>query len=39
MITFTEHPVFTKGEFEDLPPDKRRVMKRLVDEIKKEFER
>ena len=31
--------VFTKGEFEDLPPDKRRVMKRLVDEIKKEFER
>ena len=31
--------VFTKGEFVDLPPDKRRVMKRLVDEIKKEFER
>ena len=31
--------VFTKGEFADLPPDKRRVMKRLVDEIKKEFER
>jgi hypothetical protein len=31
--------VFTKGEFEDLPPDKRRVIKRLVEEIKKEFER
>lgn len=31
--------VFTKGEFEDLPPDKRRVMRRLVDEIKREFER
>lgn len=31
--------VFTKGEFEDLPPDKRRIMRRLVDEIKKEFER
>ena len=31
--------VFTKGEFGDLPPDKRRVMRRLVDEIKKEFQR
>ena len=31
--------VFTKGEFEDLPPDKRRVIKRLVEEIKKEFAR
>ena len=31
--------VFTKGEFEDLPPDKRRVIRRLVEEIKKEFER
>jgi hypothetical protein len=31
--------VFTKGEFEDLPPDKRRVMRRLVDDIKREFER
>jgi hypothetical protein len=31
--------VFTKGEFEDLPPDKRRVMRRLVEEIKREFER
>lgn len=31
--------VFTKGEFEDLPPDKRRVMRGLVEEIKKEFER
>jgi len=29
---------FTKGEFEDLPSDKRRVMRRLVDEIKREFE-
>lgn len=31
--------VFVKGEFEDLPPDKRRVIRRLVDEIKKEFDR
>ncbi len=31
--------VFTKGEFEDLPPDKRRVIRGLVEEIKKEFER
>jgi hypothetical protein len=31
--------VFTKGEFEDLPPDKRRVIKTLVEEIKKEFDR
>ena len=30
--------VFTKGEFEDLPADRRRVIKRLVEEIKKEFE-
>ena len=30
--------VFTKGEFEDLPPDKRRAMRRLVEEIKREFE-
>ena len=29
--------VFTKGEFSDLPPDKRRVVKALVEEIKKEF--
>ncbi len=28
---------FTKGEFSDLPPDKRRVIKALVEEIKKEF--
>ena len=31
--------VFTKGEFEDVPPDKRKVIRRLVEEIKKEFER
>jgi hypothetical protein len=31
--------VFTKGEFEDLPPDKRRVIRGLVEGIKKEFER
>lgn len=31
--------VFAKGEFEDLPPDKRRVIRTLVEEIKKEFER
>ena len=31
--------VFAKGEFEDLPPDKRRVIRGLVEEIKKEFER
>ncbi|MEI8123192.1 MAG: type II toxin-antitoxin system RelE/ParE family toxin [bacterium] len=30
---------FTKGEFEDLPTDKRRVIRGLVEEIKKEFER
>ncbi len=30
--------VFTKGDFGDLPPDKRRVMRTLVDAIKKEFE-
>lgn len=30
--------VFTKGEFEDLPPDKRRIIRRLVEEIKKEFD-
>jgi len=30
--------VFTKGEFGDLPTDKRRIIKRLVKEIKKEFE-
>lgn len=29
--------VFTKGEFSDLPPDKKRVVKALVEEIKKEF--
>jgi hypothetical protein len=29
--------VFTKGEFGDLPPDKKRVIKALVEEIKKEF--
>ena len=58
MMTFTEHPlftkritdllfvraetvfllyVFTKGEFSNLPPDKKRVVKALVEEIKKEF--
>ena len=31
--------VFTKGEFADLPPDKKRVIKALVEEIKKEFAR
>lgn len=31
--------VFTKGEFEDLPPEKRRVIQGLVAEIKKEFVR
>lgn len=31
--------VFTKGEFKDLPPDKRRVILRLVEEIRKEFDR
>ena len=31
--------VVTKGEFADLPPDKRRVIKRLAEEIKREFER
>lgn len=31
--------VFTKGEFGDLPSDKRRVIKRLVEEIKREFAR
>jgi hypothetical protein len=31
--------VFTKGEFGDLPPDKRRVIRRLVEEIRKEFAR
>ena len=29
--------VFTKGEFGDLPPDKKRVVKALVEDIKKEF--
>jgi hypothetical protein len=37
MMTFTEHPLFTKGEFSNLPPDKKRVVKDLVEEIKKEF--
>ena len=31
--------VFTKGEFGDLPPDKKRVIKALVEEIRKEFAR
>lgn len=31
--------VFAKGEFEDLPPDKRRVIRKLVEEIKEEFDR
>jgi len=31
--------VFTKGEFADLPPDKRRVIRKLVEDIKKEFDR
>lgn len=30
--------VFAKGAFEDLPPDKRKVIRNLVDEIKKGFE-
>jgi hypothetical protein len=29
--------VFTKGDFGDLPPDKRRVIRTLVEQIKKEF--
>lgn len=29
--------VFTKGEFGDLPPDKRRAIRSLVGEIRKEF--
>ena len=29
--------VYTKGEFGDLPADKRRVVKTLVEEIKEEF--
>ena len=29
--------VFTKGEFNDLPPDKRRTIRGLVDDIKKEL--
>jgi hypothetical protein len=31
--------VYTKGEFSDLPSEKRRVVRDLVTEIKKEFER
>ena len=31
--------VFAKGEFEDIPPDKRRVIRKLVEEITQEFER
>lgn len=31
--------VFTKGELEDLRPGRRRTIKRLAEEIKKEFER
>ena len=31
--------VFTKGEVEDLPGDKRKAIRRLVEAIKKEFER
>ena len=30
---------YTKGEFEDLPPEKRRVLKQITMEIKKEFTR
>jgi len=30
--------VFTKGEFADLPPDKRKVIRKLVEDIKQEFE-
>jgi hypothetical protein len=30
--------VFTKGDFGDLPPEKRRVIRSLVDEIKRELE-
>ena len=29
--------VFTKGDISDIPPDKKRAMKALVDEIKEEF--
>lgn len=29
---------YTKGDFEDLPSDKKKVIKRLVEEIKQEFE-
>ena len=31
--------VFTKGDLEDIPPDKRKAIKRLVGEIKQEFAR
>lgn len=31
--------VFTKGEFEDLPPDKKRAMKKWVERIKAEYRR
>ncbi|MDI6774404.1 MAG: hypothetical protein QME60_03275 [Verrucomicrobiota bacterium] len=30
--------VYTKGEFEDLPPEKRHAMKQIMTDIKKEFE-
>jgi hypothetical protein len=29
--------VFTKGQFADLPPDKRKAIRNLVEEIKKEM--
>jgi hypothetical protein len=29
--------VFTKGEMQDVPPDKRRIIRKLVDEITREF--
>lgn len=29
--------VFTKGDLSDIPPDKKRAMRALVNEIKKEF--
>ena len=31
--------VFTKGEFADLPPDKRRIIRKLAEEIQQEFKR
>lgn len=30
---------YTKGDFENLPPEKRKSMKHLIEEIKREFEK